>query len=781
MEPTTHSPAPRRRRVRAVLRWSLALTGLVVLGLAVMAYQYQTTVVRDTANRLLAPYDIEIVDITGMLLGRSQLAAATIEFRYADQPYLQSLHQVRISYRPAMVMRGFIDEIHIGEARLYSEQWPLPLPDVLTSAPDSSDPTSTASLPLGRVAIDAIHAEVAAEALSLNAHSWLQLDTFDNGQISLGAGIREGELTQPQLEIGDLELTGISAQVPEMSVECRGLTNCRMRGEFALTLAEAKQPELTVSAVSLRSALDARILGDGVTLRTTTPSEFHVGDVVSGQHTGAMIELQLDDELYIHYDRAERVITSSLTRLSGSLPMLRPLSPNNLVGFHIDLHSLRGSYQLPTGSQSLTNSQSLADSQPAAESQSPIGVQGAGDAQLQATFGIADSTSSTQFDANNLTVAADFRVRQVYTNMIPYDIWLHRFDQQVHWDGSRATLHAQAAVGDITALTLHIDQDWRDGAGTGQVRIPSLTFTPDGLNLSHVLSPFPAPGDVVTGEINAEGDFSWQASPTELAAGRWPTDPQELGLAGAFFISLHNLGGFYNETAFAGLGTRFNAELTQSEGLQGASAVPLTIEGIEAGIAASNFHANYQVDLKNAEIALNDIRLDIFGGHLRSDAFSYNLENGAGELLVNIDNIDLSEILSMSAYEAVSATGLVSGALPIRIRNLTPSVTGGQLRANEPGGTIRYDSGGAGSGNQSLDLVYQALQYYRFELLEADVDYQEDGELVLAVRMQGVSPELNEGQQINLNLNISDNIPALLESLQAGRSVTELVERRLGR
>jgi len=35
------------------------------------------------------------------------------------------------------------------------------------------------------------------------------------------------------------------------------------------------------------------------------------------------------------------------------------------------------------------------------------------------------------------------------------------------------------------------------------------------------------------------------------------------------------------------------------------------------------------------------------------------------------------------------------------------------------------------------------------------------------------------GQQINLNLNISDNIPALLQSLQASRSITDALEQRL--
>ena len=120
----------------------------------------------------------------------------------------------------------------------------------------------------------------------------------------------------------------------------------------------------------------------------------------------------------------------------------------------------------------------------------------------------------------------------------------------------------------------------------------------------------------------------------------------------------------------------------------------------------------------------------------------------------------------------------MTAVLTFRLQGLTPSISDGTLSALPPGGTIRYDSGTA-AGSQRLELVYQALQHYRFNLMEARVNYQESGELDLAIRMEGTSPELNGGQRINLNLNINDNIPALLQSLQAARSVSDSIQTRL--
>ena len=51
--------------------------------------------------------------------------------------------------------------------------------------------------------------------------------------------------------------------------------------------------------------------------------------------------------------------------------------------------------------------------------------------------------------------------------------------------------------------------------------------------------------------------------------------------------------------------------------------------------------------------------------------------------------------------------------------------------------------------------------------------------LQLASLLRRFNPRRGNGQRINLNLNISDNIPALLQSLQSGRSIAEALERKL--
>jgi len=77
-------------------------------------------------------------------------------------------------------------------------------------------------------------------------------------------------------------------------------------------------------------------------------------------------------------------------------------------------------------------------------------------------------------------------------------------------------------------------------------------------------------------------------------------------------------------------------------------------------------------------------------------------------------------------------------------------------------------------------LVNDALANYHFDSLQAKASYSLQGDLDLAVAMKGANPDLNSGQEIHLNLNVSDNIPLLLTSLQSSRTITELLQQHLG-
>jgi hypothetical protein len=82
-------------------------------------------------------------------------------------------------------------------------------------------------------------------------------------------------------------------------------------------------------------------------------------------------------------------------------------------------------------------------------------------------------------------------------------------------------------------------------------------------------------------------------------------------------------------------------------------------------------------------------------------------------------------------------------------------------------------------GNQAMDVVVQALQNFHYSALSSTVDYDETGKLTLGLRREGKNPEIRGGQPVILNVNLEDDIPALLTSLQLSGRVNEAVTERV--
>ena len=103
-------------------------------------------------------------------------------------------------------------------------------------------------------------------------------------------------------------------------------------------------------------------------------------------------------------------------------------------------------------------------------------------------------------------------------------------------------------------------------------------------------------------------------------------------------------------------------------------------------------------------------------------------------------------------------------------------ITDGRFVARPPGGVLRYPDAGKAAealGQQAGGFALAPLVDFRFEVLDASVDLQPSGDLLLGVRLEGRSPEFE--RPYHYNLNISENIPALLQSLR----ISEEFQRRL--
>ena len=139
-------------------------------------------------------------------------------------------------------------------------------------------------------------------------------------------------------------------------------------------------------------------------------------------------------------------------------------------------------------------------------------------------------------------------------------------------------------------------------------------------------------------------------------------------------------------------------------------------------------------------------------------------------------------MVNLVDYPGLHADGLISGYLPFILEGNKITIHQGLLGALNPGGSIRYrPANSTPASNPGMRLVNEALSNYQYQHMNTEASYDENGDLLLKVQLQGANPDMNSGQAINLNVNITDNIPTLLKSLQASRDITDELERVMQR
>ncbi|MBU0961072.1 MAG: YdbH domain-containing protein, partial [Proteobacteria bacterium] len=88
----------------------------------------------------------------------------------------------------------------------------------------------------------------------------------------------------------------------------------------------------------------------------------------------------------------------------------------------------------------------------------------------------------------------------------------------------------------------------------------------------------------------------------------------------------------------------------------------------------------------------------------------------------------------------------------------------------------------AGENNALRQLpayAIHALEEFHYTQLTATPLYESDGTLTINIHTEGQSPRVNTNRPIHLNLNTSQNILSLLQSLRYSKKLTDDLEKRL--
>jgi hypothetical protein len=242
--------------------------------------------------------------------------------------------------------------------------------------------------------------------------------------------------------------------------------------------------------------------------------------------------------------------------------------------------------------------------------------------------------------------------------------------------------------------------------------------------------------------------------------------------SGDISVLANSLSGYYKGFHFANVDSSTTL-LFSPQGIKSKFPISIHAELIHLGVLFNNVSMVFELDTEKEKYQLNRVFAEVFGGNISTHNVSSNSLTTIEHIPIVIHNLHLEQALAHIEHEEIELTGILDGQIPLAIHDGLPVVTNGTLHSRYPGGVLRYlegsriDKNVEAAGENSILVVSKILKNYNYDALAIDIDYSKEGKLKASSRFKGRNPQFQNGRPVNLNLNIEDDIPALLKTMNA--------------
>ncbi|MCC6139237.1 MAG: YdbH domain-containing protein [Nitrospira sp.] len=334
-------------------------------------------------------------------------------------------------------------------------------------------------------------------------------------------------------------------------------------------------------------------------------------------------------------------------------------------------------------------------------------------------------------------------------------------------------------------VTAKVVQSFGGGEGSARLALGPLQFDAEANRLQKWLPGLPASVDLTAGRLTASADLAWASGRSKDSAKDSPAVTLQ---PGAITIQADRLSAVVQGIAIQGIDTTLQFDLQGVEQLRSRQPAAVQVASIQAGVALTDLSATTDLRWVLSDLwpvlDLKDIQASLFGGAVTSPGLRIDPAKPPYQLVLSLRRFDLAKLLSLEQQKGLQGTGLLSGTIPVTVTAKGVSVKDGRVEAEAPGGVIRYQPSPESAAyladaDSSVKLAAQALSNFQYTALRVGVQYAEDGVLQLATQLEGRNPDMKKSPPIHFNVNVQENIPALLQSLRLVQDIEGTLERRV--
>jgi len=343
------------------------------------------------------------------------------------------------------------------------------------------------------------------------------------------------------------------------------------------------------------------------------------------------------------------------------------------------------------------------------------------------------------------------------------DLNLKSLDVQGSWQLENKMLNGTVQLSYAAGLIVvdgDMNHNFNSGLGHFNAQLQRLNFQKTQSYLPRLFESWPYPFDLFAGQLDMTTRLNW--------------DAEQVYMQGR--LRLSDVSGFYDTNLFRGL----NSELLIDGPVDNLklTAKRFKIASVDVGLPIKNI--TFSLQSAAERLLIKGFKAELLGGQVGQRLVSYDWTQDQNDLLLQIQGIQLAELLNLET--GIEGLGVLDGQLPIRISSAGIVIPHGEIKARSPGGFIKYQGAKSMSSavaDVGVGFALEALENFHYEVLDVKASYSENGQLKLQTVLLGRNPDMSERRAVRYNINIQENIPALIKSLKLTQQISDDIERRI--
>ena len=342
---------------------------------------------------------------------------------------------------------------------------------------------------------------------------------------------------------------------------------------------------------------------------------------------------------------------------------------------------------------------------------------------------------------------------------------LDQFEASVSSNGRLALSDGQiSGVSTVTSGPLKMNSQWTHSLETGKgelkITLPETEFSPNN-TLTRAIKGLPV--DIINGSAKAMAQLQWP----DKGRGRVSLAMKDAGLQ-------------VNKSFAVGVNTEVKLQQSGDHWITEKPAM-VSIDTVDTGVALSNLHFSLTLS-PNGDLTLKNFAAELLEGALTSESVTWNLNGEERRSQFQFTGISIGALAREMESTNFAASGLLDAKIPIVTDKQGITVENGAIQSRPPGGRLRYYGAFSPAmlgSNPQLKLLAGALEDYNYRDINGTITYPLSGDLKLDLKLTGRSEAIDANRDLIINLNLENNIPTMLRSLQASRDLTDVLEKQV--